>query len=204
MQLDFGRVRVVLSFSFVAVITLMLLLCREEIVLISLFSSLFHEGGHLLFILLFSDAPESVVFGAFGIRIEREYVEHLSYKKEALIALGGIIGNFILALLSLLFYFFSKNRICFEFFTVNIFVALFNLMPIRQLDAGRVAECIFGILTDVSTVERIMRLLTVITLLVISICCILYNIYLGLNISLIAVTVYLILISTLKEFNNDK
>lgn len=204
MQLDFGKVRIVLSFSFVAVVALMLIFCQEDIVLISLFSSLFHEGGHLFFMLLFSDTPKHVIFGAFGIRIEREYAEHLSYKKEALVALGGIIGNGILAFLSVLFYYISKSPVCFKFFAVNIFVALFNLMPVRQLDAGRFSECIFKSVTDVAASERMLKYLSLITVTVIAAGCILYNIYIGLNVSLIAVTTYLILISTFKEFNNDK
>ncbi len=204
MQLDAGGVSIRLSFSFAAVITLMLLICREEIVLISLFSSLFHEGGHLFFMLLFSDAPESISFGAFGIRIERACAVQLSYKKEAVIALGGVIGNFILAFLSFLFYYFSNSYVCFEFFCVNVFVASFNLLPVRQLDAGRFAECILMSAADSSVTERVMRLLTAVTVLGLAAFCIIYNIYFGLNVSLIAVTAYLIFISILKEFNNDK
>lgn len=204
MRIDCRRVRVTVSFSFAAVIVLMLIFCEEEIVLISLFSSLFHESGHLFFMLLFSDAPESISFGAFGIRIERERGERLSYKKEAIIALGGIIGNFILAFLSLLFYYFSKRTVCFKLFGVNAFVALFNLLPVRQLDAGRFAECILKSAVDDCISERVMSVLTVITVLILSVGCIIYNIYIGLNVSLIAVTAYLIFITIFKEFNNDK
>ena len=204
MHLDIGRVRVNLSFTFAAVVTLMLLLCKEEIVIASLFSSLFHEGGHLFFMLVFSDAPESIIFGAFGIRIERSDGVCLSYKKEAVIALGGIIGNLILAFLSILFYYFSNSSVCFGFFCVNVFVAAFNLLPVRQLDAGRFAECMLRSAFAASAVDGVLRFINLFTVSFLLVGCILYNIYVGLNVSLIAVTVYLIFISILKEFNNDK
>lgn len=204
MQLDIGKTRITLSFSFVAVVTLMLLLCKEEIVLMSLFSSLFHEGGHLFFMLLFSDFPEKIVFGAFGIRIERRSKEDLSYKKEAVVALGGIISNIILAFLSFMFYYFSKSSVCFGFFGVNLFIAAFNLIPVRQLDAGRFAECIVRSIADDSASEKIIQCITFITVSLIFTVCLFYTTYFGFNISLIAVTVYLITISIFKEFSNGK
>lgn len=193
-----------LSFSFVAVITLMLLLCEEEIVLVSLFSSLFHEAGHLFFILLFSDVPQKISFGAFGIRIERNFTGSISYKKEAVIALGGIAGNFILAFSSLIFYSINKSSISFKIFAVNIFVAVFNLLPVRQLDAGCFVNCVLQNAADIIKSERIMRCITLITVVFILVCCIIYNACLGFNISFIAVTVYLISITVSKELNNDK
>ena len=112
MEIKLNKTRFSLTFSFVAVLTLMLIFCNEEIVAVSIFSSFFHEGGHLFFMLLFGERPSSVCFGAFGIRIERYNDTFLQRKKEALIALGGIAGNCLLFVCGSCFYFmYNSNEV---------------------------------------------------------------------------------------------
>lgn len=204
MHLETGKTTVSVTFPFAATVVLMLLWCEEEIVIISLFSSLFHESGHLFFMLLFSCVPRLIEFGAFGIRIEKNENRLISYRKEAIIALGGIFSNMILSAVGIGFYFWVKNEWSLRLFAVNIFIALFNLIPVRQLDAGRCLECIFSSFADEEKGERILNLISSFSVFFVAVCCVLYNIFISFNISFIAVTVYLILISTFKEFKNDK
>ena len=200
MRLRIGKSTLQFTFSFAAVVTLMLLLCDEEIVLVSLFSSLFHEGGHLFFMLLFSEAPHLIAFGAFGIRIEREKESKLSYKKEAIIALGGVAGNFLLVFCAFIFYSFTASSFSLKLLAVNIFIAVFNLIPIRQLDAGRCMEALLRLHRSSADTEKILDIFSIVFCASLSVICVLYNVFFSLNISLIAVTVYLVLISNIKEF----
>lgn len=204
MHLETGKTTVSVTFPFAATVVLMLLLCEEEIVIASLFSSLFHECGHLFFMLLFSCVPRLIEFGAFGIRIEKNENKLISYRKEAIVALGGILGNMILSAVGIGFYFFNKNEWSISLFAVNVFIALFNLIPVRQLDAGRCLECIFSAFLDEEKAEMYLDIISVTSVFFVTVCCALYNIFISFNISFIAVTVYLILISTFKEFKNDK
>ena len=71
MLLELRRTKVEFSPGFIIVVTLMLLFFDEKIVLLSVLSSLLHEGGHLLAIWLSGERIERVVIGAFGLRIER-------------------------------------------------------------------------------------------------------------------------------------
>lgn len=199
MQLDAGKTRINLSFSFVAVVTMMLLLCDEQTVLISLFSSFFHEGGHLLFMLIFSEIPERIVFGAFGIRIEADGRKKLTYKKEALISMGGIIGNLVLVFIGLVFYLSYKGLWSIRLVAVNCFIAFFNMLPVSALDFGRCLEIILSQRLSPYKAERLLRVISVCTSVILVVLCILYSIFIGFNISLVAVTVYIILITTLKE-----
>lgn len=204
MQLKCRKTAVSLTFPFVAIVVLMLILCDEEIVTISLFSSLFHECGHLFFMWLFSSAPCLIEFGAFGIRIEKSQESLISYKKEALIALGGVLGNILLIICGVCFYIALKSEWSFRLSAVNIFIALCNLIPVRSLDAGRCLECILFSFYDEEKGEKWLKVISAISLLFVTACCVIYNIFVSFNISFIAVTVYLILISTFKEFKNDK
>lgn len=195
MQFEIGKTALKLTFPFAAVVTLMLLLCNEEIVLISLFSSFFHEGGHLLFMIAFSDFPRQIVFGAFGIRIERATYLNSDYRKEALISLGGVFGNFILAGFALCLSRFNENSFFLKLLTVNLFIAFFNLIPIRQLDAGRCIEALLESRLARDRLNRAFEITSVVVCVILSVLCVLYNIFFGLNISFIAVTIYLICIS---------
>ena len=200
MRLRIGKSTLQFTFSFAAVVTLMLLLCDEEIVLVSLFSSLFHECGHLFFMIIFSDIPRLMIFGAFGIRIERAKGSKLSYKKEALIALGGIAGNLLLILCALIFYHLTLSIFSLELLAVNAFIAGFNLIPIRQLDAGRCMEALLRLHRSSADTEKILDIFSIVFCASLSVICVLYNVFFSLNISMIAVTVYLVLISNIKEF----
>lgn len=199
MLIELNRTKISLPFPFSAVVTLMLLLCNNEIVLISLFSSLFHELGHLFFMLLFREAPSLIVFGAFGIRIERRNRGYLSYKKEALIALGGIFGNLIIVITALPFAFFLKSSWAMKIISVNLLIALFNMLPVRVLDFGKCLECILSFRLSSEKGERILSALSLITAVSIMIFSLLYNVFIGINVSFIAVSIYIILVTTLKE-----
>ncbi len=196
MQIKLNRTRVDITFPFAAVVTLMLLLCDEEIVMMSLFSSFFHEEGHLFFMLLFGEAPSRVCFGAFGIRIERDGGRALASKKEAAVALGGIAGNCLLFVCGFVFYSIYNSMWATKLMAVNFFIAAFNMLPVRMLDFGRCLECLFS---GSEKGERALSLLSVFTAAAIGACCILYNVFVSLNVSLIAVSIYIILITTLKE-----
>lgn len=204
MRIETGKTTLSVTFPFSATVVFMLLLCDEEIVIVSLFSSLFHEGGHLFFMTLFSSLPRLIEFGAFGIRIEKNESRLIGYKEESLIALGGIFGNIFLSVTGVIFYFLNESIWSLRLLAVNVFIALFNLIPVRQLDAGRCLECIFSAFFDEEKGERWLNIISAGSVLFVTACCVIYNIFVSFNISFIAVTVYLILISTFKELKNDK
>ena len=172
--------------------------------LISVFSSLFHELGHLFFILWFSQPPTLICFGAFGVRIERGKDIILTYKKEAIIAMGGIFANCLLCLCGLFFYKVYKSLYGAQLFAVNLFVGAFNMLPVRVLDFGTFLENIFSSRFDVQKSERLLGVISHSAVAVLTAGCILYNIFVSFNISFIAVCVYLIFTITLKEKENDK
>lgn len=196
MQIRLNKTRVSVTFPFSAVLVLMLLLCDEEIVLISLFSSLFHEGGHLLFMLLFGEVPTHICFGAFGIRIERGSTGNLSQKKEAMVALGGIAGNCLLFVCGFVFYLVYNSSCAAKLLAVNLLIAAFNMLPVRLLDFGRCLECLFS---EKERGDKALSMLSFATAFAIGLGCILYSIFVSINVSLIAVSIYIILITTLKE-----
>lgn len=196
MQLIIHKTRLSVTFPFSAVVMLMLLFCDSETVLVSLASSLLHEAGHLFFMFKFHSQPSLICFGAFGIRIERQNTTPLSAEKEALVALGGIIVNMLLALFGAGAYLLFESAFGIKLALVNGFIGCFNMLPCSLLDFGRFLECMLSSRPDC---EALLRLISHLTMLAVAAGCLLYNIFIGINVSMIAVSIYIILITTLKE-----
>ena len=200
MTLIVNETRYKIDFTFALTVTLMLLLCSEETVIISLISSMLHEIGHLIFMFIFNQRVISVTFGCFGVRIEK-LEQSLSYKKEAMIALGGIMVNFIIAIFSGTHYYILRSDFSLKLMAVNIFIALFNMIPVDTLDIGRVLRYTLLCYADEEKTQRILCSVSVISVNLLAFGCIAYSILLGFNISLIAVTVYLYVITLFKKWS---
>ncbi len=190
-----------LNFSFVFVMTLMLIFCQQKVIMSCLLSSVLHEGGHLIFMLAFGERILSVIFGAFGVRIERVSKANLSYKKEALIALGGIIINFLLAFLGGMYYYFTKSENALMFSFINIFVAAFNCVPIGVLDMGRALSSMLMTKYDEAKADKAVSIISLASVNIIVLFTLGYCLFVEINFSLIFVSLYLYVITLFKKWS---
>ena len=190
-----------IDFTFALTVTLMLIFCQQDTVIICLLSSVFHEAGHLILMQLFRQKITDVTFGAFGIRINRLSTCNLSYKKEAIIASGGICINFLIAFLSAICYSLYGNDFYLRLSAVNIFIALFNMIPVDTLDIGRVLRYTLLVWTDESKCDRILSIISFISLIFLGGICFLYSLLIGFNPSLVIVTLYLYVITLFKKWS---
>lgn len=193
-----------LTFSFFALITIMFLTAEEKIVAVCLFSSLLHECGHLCFMYAFGEKPCEVVFGAFGIRIERRCQSPISYQKEALISLGGVLVNFLLAFLFLLIFLANGSQTAFIAVFVNLFIAGLNLMPVGVLDAGNFLRYILLVKYDEEKTAKVLSVISDAAVCIFCVFCIFFTLFVSVNVSLIAVCVYLIMINLTERKKYDK
>ena len=187
------------SFSFFAVLTLMLLTCQSSTVTVCLMSSLLHECGHLACLLIFKDKPLKIVFGAFGIRIERNSVNLLSYKKEAVVAMGGIAVNFVLSVIFFLIYEVSGDERALSGMFVNIFILLLNSIPVSMLDSGNFLRYILLAYNDEEKTVRILNRVSDICVIFITVLTVLFTFVFGFNLSLITLCVYIVFIRLFAE-----
>ena len=119
---------IVICFSFLAVLTLCILLYSEKIIIISVISSLLHECGHIAAIRINGVKIKEVRIYGGGMKITRE-VSYLPFAKELLITFAGVLVNFCLCIFSCC---------CFKtVFSVNLVMLIFNLLPIGCLDGAR-------------------------------------------------------------------
>ena len=101
-------------------------------------SSAVHELAHLTALLALKGEVTVVSFEAFGIRITR--VDALLFWEELVVLLAGPMTNLLLFLLCVSSGLQSVSLIS----AVNLWIGVFNLLPVGALDGGRVASLILA------------------------------------------------------------
>lgn len=133
-----GGVEVAVSFWFLAAIALFAVAERGALMLYMLLPIAVHELGHLLVMAALRVRVKAVRCTLLGIDIRRETGHTLSYPAEIAVTLGGVAANALLAL-SVHLLLFQSMRMRF-LVAANIAVAIFNLLPIGDLDGGQLIK----------------------------------------------------------------
>ncbi|MGN0601431.1 MAG: site-2 protease family protein [Oscillospiraceae bacterium] len=132
---EIKKVKLSVSFSFFAVLGLICIIQGSSSyrLLVILISCILHELGHVIMMCLFSVPPESIVAYGGGIKIIPDKSKLVSDCQDILILSAGCIINFFAVFISLAF-----NREITYFASANLFLGLFNLMPVKYFDGGRI------------------------------------------------------------------
>lgn len=125
-----------------------------------LLCSLMHELGHIGMMCLFGMPPESLTFYAGGIRLSDSCL-YCSKPKLVAVLMAGCAVNLVSAGMSLLLGYAGL------FAAAHLALGLFNLLPFRYFDGGRLYSELTG--RDPPTLLRIAALLPVFVLTVLSV-----------------------------------
>lgn len=127
--------KVIIEPSFVITVFVFLLSGDMEYVFLMLFSALIHECGHLLILHFYKVRVKSLVLGLFGgtIVLDKKLI---SYKGDFLVAISGSLANLIFSFLLFFLLRYRFSTPLFFFFLSNLTYALFNLLPVSNLDGG--------------------------------------------------------------------
>lgn len=129
-----GGCRILLDFSFFAVITLFLCLDTSGYGMLSLAACVVHEMGHLVAMLLskMKICRMKLYGGGIEICAEQEVT-------SLFVILAGVVTNFVV--FALVFALSSWNNIYpLIFGAMNLLIGLFNLLPLGHLDGYRLLE----------------------------------------------------------------
>lgn len=148
-----------IRFFFVAVLTYMLFADKNPLVIYGFFSSIIHECSHLLFMYLFNEKPEKIIFTFYGIRIEKR--ESIYIWKEVLILLAGPIINI---LIFIIFFPLRSDSVCGIIAAYNLILGLFNMLPIGGLDGGRILNLVLLRICGARKADIISKAISVIIL----------------------------------------
>jgi len=92
-----------------------------------------HELGHMVMMLAVGERVDEIGFYLGRIEIKQKENSDITARKMMLIYLGGIVFNIISAI-------FAYSAGLTEFFSANIALAVFNMMPSNTFDGARCCE----------------------------------------------------------------
>jgi len=162
----------------------------EKVSLGLLFAAL-HELGHLGTMLAFRARPQRVRLAAAGVCIECAPGLSLSFGKEIIIAFAGPALSLSLAGLFYAGYYATGIELLEVCAAINLGFAVFNLMPVRQLDGGRALYYALCRRLNETTAERIGFVVSLACLFIIAVAVAYTSLAQGLNLPLVVAVLYL-------------
>lgn len=140
---------------------MLLFLLEKGLTFLLIFTAaLIHELGHLFCIRLCKARIIRTDIEAVGALIVYSSGE-TSLDEDIAIALGGIIFNFITAILGILFFTYYYNLYLLIFILANMALACINLLPVSFLDGGRFLHSFLLKKVTVDKAERISHITSV-------------------------------------------
>ena len=140
-ELAVGKIKVLISFTFFAVIAAVTLWngALGVKIIIAVICCILHELGHIGAMCIFGIPPERVLFYAGGIKISPQRGRLVSKRQDIIILSAGCAVNLAIALIIRL----AAGELNY-FACANLFLGVFNLMPVRYFDGGRILSAVLN------------------------------------------------------------
>ncbi len=175
--------KIKLSFSFFAVLAVLFFIGNNFAVVTALLCCFIHEFGHMLMMYKFCVPVTEITLYGGGIKLKTESNRLYSKKSEIYVLLAGAGVNIIC--------FFIFRRILTQFAYTSLVLGLFNLLPYKYFDGGRVLKLVFEDSVSVAMNSAYKVIRSVLVLL--TICVIILMIYKRItNFSLIITLIYIV------------
>ena len=150
-----------------------------------------HEIGHIFFAKVNGINMRKIKVGSFRLSLSYDCT-NISYKKELLVCVGGIAFNLAFAFLSNVML--GKKSEAFAFFSMyNLSLALMNIYPISTLDGGGILRCIFMLIFDFETAERLSRAVSFMFVFILWLLAVYLQLAFNANASLFFISVFLLI-----------
>lgn len=149
-----------------------------------------HELGHIALARLVKAKFEKIGAGVFKLALKYDPTG-LSYIKEALITVGGILFNLLFALIVFLI-FDNENEYASFLIICNLSLAVANLYPVSILDGGRLLNLTLLAVFKENTAKKLTSILSFVFVLILWLFSVYIQLILGANISTLIISVFLL------------
>ena len=150
-----------------------------------------HEAGHITVARLVGAPMKRMRAGPFSLCLSYDN-SGVTYKREIIIQLGGILFNFISAILVYALPFFKSDGA--TFFTVCSFsLALMNLYPVSVLDGGGALKNVFLLILPGDVAEKASKTVSFVCAILMWLVAVYLQLIFSSNMSLFVVSVVLLI-----------
>ena len=188
-------VSVKISFLLIAMLTLFSLYDKTQISLCAVFCAISHELGHIISALLLKCQIKELAFMPFGIRmcLSKPLTLMPTLTRFIVLASGVTVNALCFTVSFLLLRGFSTFSI------VHFAIGIFNLLPVRELDGGKLLElCLLHWYNEEKT-ENICNVISYLTAAIIMILGALVLAVTGYNFSLLITAIYLFVMLIIRQ-----
>lgn len=160
MRFELFGCEIYISVPFAAFVALLFLFDRTGTMSVTASAVVIHEAGHIAAMKLLCAMPERIELKPAVLHIIKSK-KALSYKNEILIlAAGPLAGLLAAAVSAALFFIAGRKEIFMWLFASNAALTAFNLLPISELDGGKILEYFLLMRMPHENAERISALVS--------------------------------------------
>ena len=184
--------RIVVTGGFVLMAALVVFFDSSGFAPLLLLTAFVHELGHFAAIRALGGRVLRLHLGLVGLRIDYEG-RRIGYPGEIIIALMGPLSNLALAYGASFLGRHTGGETAFFLAGISLGAALFNLLPVYQLDGGRALYCLLALKLDLSRAGRVICVLSlalIFTMLVAGMALLLWS---GWNFTLLTAAAWLLI-----------
>ncbi len=186
-----------ISFLFLAMVTVMIAFDKTGLILPTLFSVICHEAGHLFCMWALGSTPKRIKLIPACVQITDSIVRR--YKIDNAVSLCGPMVNILLFFVFYINYSIWKSEPVLIFAFLNLILGLFNLLPVKGLDGGRILHNIIAQKRDIARADLILKLLGFIFAAIFIILAVVLHLKGKINVSIYILGIYFLVLSLSKK-----
>lgn len=188
MKFNIGRIRFVVPYPVVAVMSCAILLDKDHRIPLCFLSAVVHELGHLAAMYAFSIAVKEIRLGLFDVLIAAD--GDRGFLPDMLITASGPFANLLFGVLFI--------KLCKPLFYINLCISIFNLLPLETFDGGHMLKLLLERRFSPVVCDRVIMIFSLVFLVPFILIGTLVLIYSKYNYSLLLIGSYLLAVLYLK------
>ena len=192
----YSNKKLIIDFTFFTAIALFFYFDDTGIGFLSIAACIIHEIGHVFALAIKKKSLFSLTFYGGGIK--------MGYEKNAetplIILMSGSLLNLIV--FAVLYYLFQGNYTLKIFAVLNLIIGVFNLLPLKYFDGGRIFEKVLVVFVPMKVANFIIKIKDKITVFFVIILSIYIITFFNVNISVLLVVIYIIFTDIVVKTNH--
>ena len=165
MQFKIKNTKFTISFTFFALIIILISIDKTEFLYESIIFAIAHEIGHIISLCFFKVNVEEFKISLFGGNIKILNNNNIKYYQSAIISLSGPLFNIFFCILFYILNLFFEFKFIYNIFVVNLVLATFNLLPFYNFDGGKTLSSILLNFLNEKTVNIILTITSIVVLI---------------------------------------